>query len=72
MAKKQKINQDDWFEPDKAPDTVSKNTLLANYLNGIWSKLSIVEIKRIEIGDTGWQVIYRKKSTALKKKKKKN
>jgi hypothetical protein len=47
------------FEPDEETGNIGKNRVLATLLGGPWKGLAIVRVERIEIGDTGWRVVYR-------------
>ncbi|KPK75662.1 MAG: hypothetical protein AMJ79_10415 [Phycisphaerae bacterium SM23_30] len=59
-TKPPELHEDTWFIPDDRTEPTDKNAFLANYLNARWSKLNIVKIKRIEIGNSGWLATYRK------------
>jgi hypothetical protein len=60
MPQKPKLAEERLFEPDVHADFRDKNYALADLLRGRWSRIKIVEIKRIEIGKSGWYVIHRK------------
>jgi hypothetical protein len=47
------------FEPDEEIGNNAKNRALATLLGGPWKGLAIVRVERIEIGDSGWRVVYR-------------
>lgn len=57
------LKEDDIFIPDQRPDMTyeEKNSQLsADLAVAANRKRKIVRIERIEIGATGWQIIYRK------------
>ena len=54
------LAEESLFEPDQETGDAGKNRALAILLGGPWKGLAIVRIERIEIGDSGWRVIYRK------------
>jgi hypothetical protein len=47
------------FVPDDESTNAGKNAALAVLLNAPWRTLAIVRVERIEIGDTGWRVVFR-------------
>ena len=47
------------FEPDDQTTNAGKNATLATLLAAPWRPLAIVRVERIEIGDSGWRVVYR-------------
>ena len=47
------------FEPDTQTTNPGKNAALATLLAAPWKPLAIVRVERIEIGDTGWRVVFR-------------
>ena len=47
------------FEPDTQTTNAGKNAALATLLAAPWKPLAIVRLERIEIGDTGWRVVFR-------------
>lgn len=47
------------FEPDTQTANSGKNAALATLLAAPWKPLAIVRVERIEIGDTGWRVVFR-------------
>lgn len=47
------------FEPDAETTNEGKNGALATLLNTTWRALAIVRVERIEIGATGWRVVFR-------------
>ena len=47
------------FEPDTQTSNSGKNAALATLLAAPWKPLAIVRVERIEIGDTGWRVVFR-------------
>jgi hypothetical protein len=47
------------FEPDGETTNAGKNAALATLLNTAWRTLAIVRVERIEIGDSGWRVVFR-------------
>ena len=47
------------FEPDAQTTNAGKNAVLATLLAAPWKPLAIVRVERIEIGDTGWRVVFR-------------
>ena len=47
------------FEPDTQTTNAGKNAALATLLAAPWKPLAIVRVERIEIGDTGWRVVFR-------------
>ena len=47
------------FEPDAETTNAGKNAALAALLNTAWRTLAIVRVERIEIGDSGWRVVFR-------------
>ena len=47
------------FEPDGETTIAGKNAALATLLNTAWRTLAIVRVERIEIGDSGWRVVFR-------------
>lgn len=59
MPPKTQLNEKTWFKRDNETTDDAKNAQLAALLGDIWSDLSIVEVKRIEIGDSGWLLTYR-------------
>ncbi len=60
MAKTTELKEVKEFIKDNCKTASAKNRKLATHLGGIWLKLEIVKIKRIEIGcDSGWQAAYR-------------
>ncbi len=72
MADETKSVKEKGFEGDTATTAKDKNAVLSDLVGvGVWSRMQIVKIKRIETGNTGWEVTYRVKSTKKKKEKKK-
>ena len=53
------LAEESLFEPDQETGNVAKNRALAILLSGQWKGRAIVRVERIEIGDSGWRVIYR-------------
>jgi hypothetical protein len=47
------------FEPDDQTTNAGKNATLATLLAAPWRPLAIVRVERIEIGDSGWRVVFR-------------
>lgn len=47
------------FEPDDQDENTGQNAALAALLAAPWAPLAIVRIERIEIGDSGWRVVFR-------------
>jgi hypothetical protein len=45
--------------PDDQTTNADKNAALATLLNTAWRTLAIVRVERIEIGDSGWRVVFR-------------
>lgn len=67
MPASRQLNEKTWFISDSETVPRKKNSLLAKHLDGTWKSLQIVRIKRIEIGDTGWQATYRSKPKQRKR-----
>ena len=53
------LAEESLFVPDQETDSAAKNRALAVLLGGPWKGRAIVRVERIEIGDSGWRVIYR-------------
>jgi hypothetical protein len=57
------VQEKQWFIEDPKPldDNSDKNAQLGELLDGPWSDLAVVSIRRIEIGSSpGWEVTHRK------------
>jgi hypothetical protein len=57
------VQEKQWFVEDPKPldDNADKNAQLSALLDGGWSDLAIVSIRRIEIGSSpGWEVTHRR------------
>jgi len=53
------LAEESLFEPDQETGNAGKNRALVILLGGPWNGLAIVRVERIEIGDSGWRVVYR-------------
>jgi len=54
-----RVAEDTIFARDTASTPRTVNRKLADLLLGDWRKLNVVSIKRITIGDSGWEATYR-------------
>ena len=53
------VTETSLFEPDAQTTNAGKNAVLATLLAAPWKPLAIVRVERIEIGQTGWRVVFR-------------
>jgi len=62
MPRRLQVKEETWFIRDSETEPSDKNALLASYLGGgPWTRLNVVRVERIEIGDSGWEATYRVK-----------
>lgn len=62
MPSRAVLKEKEWYseDPEEFTSDEDKNSQLSDLLSGAWNDLSIVEIRRIEIGSSkGWRVTYR-------------
>lgn len=62
MPPRTALREKEWYieDPKEFVRDSDKNSQLSELLSETWNDLSIVEVRRIEIGSSkGWQVTYR-------------